>query len=350
MGQKRHDMDEGGGFRERVSKAVGRFKDARILVVGDIMLDQFVWGEVCRISPEAPVPVVEVERETMLLGGAANVANNLRALGASCGLAGLIGADGHGETVLKLAKEQGIDTSCLITDDRPTTLKTRIVARGQQVVRVDRESRTGLDAGQAGLLCSRIEEALSATDAVIVSDYQKGVVTAPVMEGLRDECSRRGIPLLVDPKPENKTLYRGASLITPNNREAELMSGMRIESDSQVEEAARIIGSELDASGVLVTRGPKGMTLWQRDKGVYSIPTAAREVFDVTGAGDTVISVAALGLVAGLAMCEAAWLANLAAGIVVAKVGTATVAADEIMQALEERGDMLPENLSTRER
>jgi len=335
-------------FIERIRGAMGRFREARILVVGDIMLDQFVWGEVSRISPEAPVPVVEVERETMLLGGAANVANNLRALGASCGLAGLIGSDSHGRTVLDLAGRQGIDTRCLVQDERPTTLKTRIVARGQQVVRVDRESRAFLPPDRAERLNRLMDEVISEVDAVVVSDYQKGVVSEPVMEGLRQACARRAVPILVDPKPENSRLYKGVTLITPNNREAELMSGLRIDTDHQVEEAAELLGRDLGAKGILITRGPKGMTLWQQDKGIFSIPTAAREVFDVTGAGDTVISAVALGLVAGLAMCEAAWLANLAAGIVVAKVGTATVSVSEIEKVLEERRELLPDGVGSR--
>ncbi len=323
-------------FYSGIESALEKFSIARVLVLGDIMLDQFVWGEVSRISPEAPVPVVDVQKETMLLGGAANVANNLRALGARCGLAGIIGQDAHGEIVRSLAQQQEIDVSCLIPSRRPTTLKTRIVARGQQVVRVDRESRTDLSGNTAERLVSAVCKALPEIDIVIVSDYNKGVVSKKVMQGIWEAASVHNVPVLVDPKPDNAHLYRGVTLLTPNNLEAEIMAGIRIETDQDVERAAGLIGDKLSASGVLITRGPKGMALWQRKRGIFSIPTAAREVFDVTGAGDTVISTAALGLVSGLDMRQAAWLANLAAGIVVGKVGTATVSVQEIRHAMKD--------------
>ncbi len=328
-------MSPDSNFRDRLKSAVDSFSSSSILVAGDIMLDQFVWGEVSRISPEAPVPVVNVQKETFLLGGAANVANNLRRLGAGTMLSGIIGKDPFGETLQELSREMQIDTRGLIQTSRPTTLKTRIVARGQQVVRVNRErshqpAPTTLDA-----LINRLETLVKECRCVIISDYDKGVISAELMSFLRKEALERDIFLLVDPKPSNYMLYRGASVVTPNEKEARAMSGLQINHEGDIVKAAAEIGGTLDARGVLITRGAKGMALWQEDRGMFSIPTMAREVFDVTGAGDTVISVLALGLAAGLRMCEAAYLANIAAGIVVGKVGTAAVDRNELMKGIE---------------
>ena len=299
------------------------------------MLDQFVWGEVSRISPEAPVPVVNVQKETFLLGGAANVANNLRRLGAGTMLSGIIGQDPFGETLQELAGEMLIDIRGLIKTSRPTTLKTRIVARGQQVVRVDRERRRQPSAVTLEALINRLGALLEECRCVIISDYDKGVISADLMSFVRKEAAKRDIFLLVDPKPSNYMLYRGASVVTPNEKEARAMSGLQIAHEGDIVKAAAEIGATLGAGGVLITRGARGMALWQEERGMFSIPTMAREVFDVTGAGDTVISVLALGLAAGLRMCEAAYLANIAAGIVVGKVGTAAVDRDELMKGIE---------------
>ncbi len=325
-----------GKIKEKLLKAVDSFPDKRILVIGDVMLDQFVWGEVSRISPEAPVPVVQVEKESFLLGGAANVANNLRSLDSNAALSGIIGDDGFGETVLSLCSEKAIDTSPLLIDrTRPTTLKTRIVARGQQVVRVDREDPTPLETDIADILKQGLEAALEECDAVIVSDYNKGVVCSMVMDFLINFSKQKEIPVLVDPKPVNASLYRGARVITPNLKEAQDITSLSAQGEAELEISARTMAESLELEIVLITRGAEGMALWQREKGLFTIPTMAREVFDVTGAGDTVISLMALGLVAGLSPCESAFLANLAAGIVVGKVGTATVTRQELGQAIE---------------
>ncbi len=328
-------MQADSGLKARLRDAVEAFPESSILVIGDIMLDQFVWGEVSRISPEAPVPVVSVQEETFLLGGAANVANNLKSLGAGTLLSGVVGPDSYGDVLLDLARGSGIDTAGIVKATRPTTLKTRIVARGQQVVRVDREERQVLSSSAVQALISRIRELLPKCRCVIVSDYHKGVVSSVLMGALAEETAGRGIHLLVDPKPANYSLYKGVTLITPNQKEAMAMAGIRISGEDEVERAAMEIGGTLDAKGVLITRGARGMTLWQADRGLFSIPTMAREVFDVTGAGDTVISALALGLAAGLRMCEAAYLANIAAGIVVGKVGTAVAERRELLDSID---------------
>jgi rfaE bifunctional protein kinase chain/domain len=322
-------VDHGG-----LLEAVNRFGSCRLLVVGDIMLDQFVWGEVSRISPEAPVPVVEVQDETMLLGGAANVANNLRALGGGVVLGGMIGDDSLGKIFRELAQEQGIDTTSVFSGTRSTTMKTRILARGQQVVRVDRESVQPLDEASTQALAKSFDRVGLDIDGIVVSDYAKGVVTAGLMSSLIDISKRRGIPLLVDPKPVNSETYYGVTLLTPNQREAEILSGNRISDEESLLCTAQEIQERFGTEAVLITRGVHGMALWQRDAGLFSIPTMAREVFDVTGAGDTVIAMLALGMVNGLNMRDAAYLANIAAGVVVGKIGTATVSVGEIRDLL----------------
>ncbi len=335
MKDTRRQMDPD-RLKKRLLEAVSSFSGKKVLVVGDVMLDQFVWGEVSRISPEAPVPVVQVEKESFLLGGAANVANNLRSLEASPALSGVIGRDAFGEKIIRLCDKKGIRTSAMVTDaERPTTLKTRIVARGQQVVRVDREEAGTLSDKVVSTLKEQLEDDLVDSHAVVVSDYHKGVVCRKIMEFLVDHSDRKAIPCLVDPKPVNAKLYKGTTVITPNEKEAEAISSLPIKGDKGLEKTARDIAQKLSLQIVLITRGPEGMALWQKDKGLFTIPTMAREVFDVTGAGDTVISLMALGLTTGLSPCEAAFLANLAAGIVVGKVGTATVTRGELETAIK---------------
>jgi rfaE bifunctional protein kinase chain/domain len=320
---------------KRLKEAVRRFDSSCLLVAGDIMLDQFVWGEVSRISPEAPVPVVEVQKETMLLGGAANVANNLRALGSPVILGGVVGKDAMGENLRGLARSRGIDTTAVVDGTRPTTIKTRIIARGQQVVRVDRESNNSLNDSSIKALIEAFEKLAPGIDGIIVSDYAKGVVAVRFMDELRKISSERGIPFLVDPKPANSYLYHGVTLVTPNRQEAEAMSGLEIKDTESLSQAAQKIQGRLGTDAVLITLGLHGMALWQRENGLFSVPTMAREVFDVTGAGDTVVAAMALGIVNGLSFPEAAYLANIAAGVVVGKIGTATVTAEEIMEILE---------------
>ncbi len=320
--------------KNRLVNAVRAFPETTILVVGDLMLDRFVWGEVSRISPEAPVPVVEVQKETILLGGAANVANNIRAMGGGCILGGVCGNDDAGTSLLALASDRGIDTGAVVNDAGPTTVKTRIIARGQQVVRVDREEKRKPGGDVLKSLSDVFLEAVSRAGCVIVSDYAKGMINHDVMGILRDTCQRHAIPVLVDPKPSNMDIYLGATMLTPNSLEAAAMSGIEISDDETLFLAASRIMKNLDASAVLITRGPHGMGLVQKQQPLFTIPTMAREVFDVTGAGDTVIATFAMGIANGLEMQEAAWLANIAAGIVVGKVGTATADSHEIIQAI----------------
>jgi D-beta-D-heptose 7-phosphate kinase/D-beta-D-heptose 1-phosphate adenosyltransferase len=296
---------------------------------------------VSRISPEAPVPVVNVSREELLLGGSANVLRNLISLGATGSLCGLIGTDKMGDQFIRLLEELGVTADGLVRGKRPTTVKTRVVAQGQQVVRFDREetgtpSRQSLDA-----FLLYLETNLAAFDGVIVSDYSKGVVNEELMVRLRHLLSDirrktgRALPLIVDPKPENMHRFTGATVITPNHHEASRMSEIAISDEQTLLAAARQIRDDIDCRAVLITRGEAGMALLSEDDTLVTIPTVAKEVYDVTGAGDTVAATLALGLATGIALEEAAVLANHAAGIVVGKVGTASVTADELMIDLQ---------------
>ncbi|MCL7487782.1 MAG: D-glycero-beta-D-manno-heptose-7-phosphate kinase [Desulfobulbaceae bacterium] len=322
-------------------QAVSRFDKARILVIGDVIVDQFIWGRVDRISPEAPVPVVNVNREEFLLGGSANVLKNIYSLGGRGALCGVIGSDAMGAELVRLVEVLASPVDGLVRGERPTTVKTRVVAQGQQVVRFDREE-TGVP-GRATLtaLIAYLERNLRNFDAVIVSDYSKGVVNEPFMIRLHQlrraiiAEQNRPLPLIVDPKPENIHRFIGATVITPNNLEASRMSGMVISNEQQLLAASRYIRDEIDCEAVLITRGEAGMALLQGNDQLVTIPTMAKEVYDVTGAGDTVVATLALGLAAGCSMKDAAVLANHAAGIVVGKVGTASVSADELRLALE---------------
>ncbi|MBW1671205.1 MAG: bifunctional hydroxymethylpyrimidine kinase/phosphomethylpyrimidine kinase [Deltaproteobacteria bacterium] len=240
---------------KRLKEAIRRFNSSCLLVAGDIMLDQFVWGDVSRISPEAPVPVVEVQKETMLLGGAANVANNLRALGSPVILGGVVGKDAMGENLRELASSRGIDASAVVDGIRPTTIKTRIIARGQQVVRVDRENNNSLNDSSIKALAEAFERLAPRIDGIIVSDYAKGVVSARSMDKLRKISDERGIPLLVDPKPAHNHLYHGVTLVTPNRQEAEAIAGLEIKDTESLSQAAQQIQGRLGTEAVLITRG-----------------------------------------------------------------------------------------------
>lgn len=323
-----------------LSQALKRFSDVRILVIGDIIVDQFIWGSVTRISPEAPVPVVNVNREDFLLGGSANVLKNIYSLGGKGSLCGVIGSDEMGEKLKGLVKNLPSPIEGLIRGVRPTTVKTRIVAQGQQVVRVDREESGELGKNTLAGMIRYLEEHLSDFDAVVVSDYSKGVVNESFMIRLHQlrraiiDEEGRSLPLIVDPKPQNIHRFIGATVITPNNLEASMMSGIEIRNEQQLQAAARYIKEEIDCEAVLITRGELGMALLQEDDKLVTIPTMAKEVYDVTGAGDTVVATLALGLAAGCSMKEAAVLANHAAGIVVGKVGTASVSSEELQKAL----------------
>lgn len=319
----------------RLLEAIDRFSEVKLLVLGDVMLDEFIWGTVSRISPEAPVPVVDVMRDTKLLGGSANVINNIISAGGQALLTGVVGCDGPAEKIRHMLEDLAIDPEGIIQDEnRPTTVKTRIVAHGQQVVRFDREKRMPVSVEIQNRLYRYISKAAEEAAGVIISDYGKGVVTLPMMEEVRRVFRQKGKIVAVDPKVNNFSLYRDVTVITPNHLEAELGSGLSIDSEETLFSAGWKMLTDLSCDSVLITRGEHGMTLFPKDHSPVNIPTVAREVYDVTGAGDTVIAILTLGLAAGLTVIEAAVLANFAAGIVVGEVGTSTVAADVLKQAV----------------
>ncbi|MGA3163343.1 MAG: D-glycero-beta-D-manno-heptose-7-phosphate kinase [Verrucomicrobiota bacterium] len=311
----------------------------RVLVVGDVMLDQFIWGNVVRISPEAPVPVVEFERESFMPGGAANVARNLTALGLSTEIFGAIGNDDAGRWLKKLLAGQKISCGGLVTHTaRHTSVKTRVVAHKQQLVRIDRETRDGLDAKLTGRLLAQLKSKLPRTDAVIVGDYGKGVVTQPLLNEIKSLCRARGIWLSFDPKPVHHLNLSGLSLITPNRKEAFDLANLPDETrdahplaDKNLMLVAERLLNELRPAVLLITLGELGMMLCRRGQKPFHIPTVAQEVFDVSGAGDTVIATFTLAIAAGASPLEAAILSNHAASIVVGKIGTATASPKELL-------------------
>ena len=310
-------------------------RDRRVLVLGDVMLDEFVWGRVGRISPEAPVPVVEVTGETFHLGGAGNVAACVRALGGRAALAGAVGQDAAGDRVRQALAAVGIEPHLVVAGpSRPTTVKTRIIAHSQQVVRADREDTSEVPARTREALFGSVRRATAWADVLVVSDYQKGVVTPSLLRRVLPLARRIRLPVLVDPKVRHFRHYRGVTLVTPNQLEAEQATGIRLTGPEKLDAIGRRILSMLRCRAALVTRGEHGMSLFERGREALHVPAAAREVFDVTGAGDSVIATLALALAAGGSLPEAAALANAAAAVVVGKVGTAQASPDEVLRAL----------------
>jgi D-beta-D-heptose 7-phosphate kinase/D-beta-D-heptose 1-phosphate adenosyltransferase len=320
--------------QEALRKVLDRSEPPRVLVVGDVMLDRFVWGDVGRISPEAPVPVVRVQRETVHLGGAANVAANLRSMGASAAVTGILGRDAAGDLLNSNLEEAGIESRLIAAPGRETTVKTRIIARAQQVVRVDREDDATLDAETGDRLLREIRSGLADADALVVSDYGKGVVGGDLLGTVLPEARERRLPVVIDPKPRNFSHYQPATVISPNEAEAARAMALEIHNDQDCLGAARAVLDRLRTDSVLVTRGERGMLLLERAGEPLFIPATAREVYDVTGAGDTVVAVLAMALGSGASLEEAARLANHAAALVVAKVGTAWTTLDEIRAEL----------------
>jgi len=328
-------MDLEAAARAALERIQSRSTPVRVAVVGDVMLDQFLYGAVERISPEAPVPVVEVEREVFRLGGAANVLHNLRSLGAEVALFGVVGEDPLAERIRQELRDLGLACDGLLAvADRPTAVKTRVIAQHQQVVRYDRERRGALAASDLRAFLGSVEARMQSLDAVIISDYGKGVVSRELLVPLVEWCRSGRVLIAVDPKPVNGPSYRGVDVLTPNTKETEAMAGQAARSDDEASAAGQKLLGELEARAVLVTRGDRGMTLVERSGEVTHIPTRARDVFDVTGAGDTTISVLTLAWAAGAGAKEAACLANLAAGIVVGKLGTAVVSPEELRAAI----------------
>lgn len=309
----------------------------RIAVVGDVMLDEWLWGTVRRISPEAPVPVVEVSSQSFTLGGAGNVANNLAALGAHVRLIGVVGDDDAGKRALSLCGELGINSSGIaIAQGRPTTQKTRIVAHSQQVVRADREVTAALAASPRRQVIDAAHRLDGAIDGAIVSDYSKGLVSAPLVRALLDQ--KRRVVIAGDPKPQNLASFAGIDVIAPNLAEASEAAGMIIDSDAALASAAARLLRATGCRHVLVTRGEHGMTLFGGSGAPFTVPAIARQVFDVSGAGDTVISALTLALAAGAPIRHAVVLASLAAGVVVQKLGTATATPREILHFAQSEG------------
>lgn len=325
--------------RERYQQIVKGFAGRRLVVLGDLMMDEYLWGRATRISPESPVMVVEVERESSVPGGAANVVNNLLALGARVAVIGVVGEDAAGEALKADLAARGADVTGIVVDpSRPTTRKTRVVAHSQQVLRVDREQRHPLTGGVAHRLLGHLGREAVEAEAVVISDYDKGVLTPEVACSAVQAARRVGIVLTANPKPANARSLAGARLISFNQSEAEATvamlgpgraaSGMEEEA---LERAGAALRRELDVETLVVTRGAKGLSLWQAGGSVRHVPAHPVEVYDVAGAGDTVISALTLGLTAGASVEEAAVVANHAAACVVRKVGVATVTPDELL-------------------
>lgn len=323
---------------QRAAEIVSRMRDRTVVIFGDVMLDEFVWGDVTRISPEAPVPVVDIRRESVRLGGAANVLANLLAVGARSSVVGVVGNDRAGERLQEELYKAGAlhaDAALIVDESRPTTIKTRIIAHNQLVVRADRERRTLVDAQTEERIISVLKEMLREADAFAVSDYDKGSVTPRILGEILPLAFKAGIPVLIDPKIRNFDAYHPATLITPNHHEALRLTNTEDDTNEGMAQAARLIRKRLRCASVLITRGERGMMLLEGDGEPVYVETVAREVYDVTGAGDTVLATLAAALAAGATLPEAAMLANHAAGIVVGKLGTATTTAAELVNSIK---------------
>ena len=321
--------------RATLVEALGRLAGARTLVVGDVMLDEYVWGDVERISPEAPVPVVAVRRRSRVAGGAANAAAGIAALGGRVVLVGVIGTDPPGRALADELAASEVDAR-LVTASRPTTVKTRIIAHNQQVVRVDDEDRSALPPEVEREVLDLVSAEARLADAVVISDYAKGLVTERLAQEAIRIATAAGKPVIADPKGPNFMKYRGASVVTPNLGEAEQAAGLRIAGEEGLREAARRLREALGGGALLVTRGAQGMSLFTGSEPPLDVPASGRTVFDVTGAGDAVVGVLALALAGGVALDVAVHLANAAGGVVVAKVGTASVSPGELRDAVEQ--------------
>ncbi len=323
----------------RLLSYLDKFPKAKILVVGDLMVDHYIWGNVSRISPEAPVPVVEVTDESIRPGGAANVFNNIVALDGQVDLCGVIGADEPGRWLQQEVKQCGASIDGLVSEDhRPTIQKTRIVAHSQQVVRYDREKRHPVSSSAQHKIFEFIRnrmESPDGCDCLVLSDYAKGVITQGLTKDLLSLAKKNGVPTIVDPKVSHMDFYREVTVVTPNHLEASQASGVDIVDEQSLLEAGHRLLKRLNCEAVLITRGEKGMSLFEKNGGVTHIPTMAKAVFDVTGAGDTVVGTLALALATGATLTEAATLANYAAGVVVGIVGTATVSRQMLKEAIK---------------
>lgn len=319
--------------RNRLKTVLEKFTHCELAVLGDVMLDEFLWGKVDRISPEAPVPIVQVKRETWRPGGAANVASNIIALGAKAHILGVVGDDGIGRRLREAMAAEGIKVDGLMTmTGRPTTLKTRIIGQNQQMIRIDREQTEIPDVSTIKAIQKQLKNYGKNLQGIVVSDYAKGVVCKDILEPLIKSFKRDGRFVAVDPKLKNFYLYEGATIITPNAREAEAALGRVFETDDDVLRGGVDLLKQYKTDAILITRGESGMSLFQKKRPPLTIPTRALEVFDVTGAGDTVIATFSLAMAAGCPMPEAVEIANLAAGVVVGIVGTATASPEKVLE------------------
>jgi D-beta-D-heptose 7-phosphate kinase/D-beta-D-heptose 1-phosphate adenosyltransferase len=320
-------------------KIANRFPEVKILVVGDLMMDRFIWGKVSRISPEAPVPVVLFEREDFILGGAANVVNNIHSLGGQVSLCGVVGDDEFGNKILEKINEIGVKTEGIFEEkDRRTTVKTRIIAHQhpyqQQLARIDRETIDHLKPYTSQSLFNFLSENISHFDGIVISDYGKGVLTRKLSQAIIRKAKRLKKFVMVDPKPKNFSFYKGATVITPNAKEAGEASGVPVTNLQSLNKAGKILLNKSEGAILIITQGEEGMTVFESSQKSFPVPTIAKDVYDVTGAGDTVIGTLALAWGAGANLKEAAMLANCAAGIVVGKMGTATATREEFIKVI----------------
>ncbi|MAH02045.1 D-glycero-beta-D-manno-heptose-7-phosphate kinase [Candidatus Woesearchaeota archaeon] len=318
-------------------KVVEQFKNKKILILGDVMLDKYIWGDVSRISPEAPVQIVNVTGESYVPGGAANVANNIAALSAKSFIVGVVGNDNTKKELIKELEKRNVDVNGLIVDENKRTIrKVRVFGRNQQLLRFDYEKKGYVDANTENSIFDFVSKKLDEIDAIIISDYAKGTITKNLMEKLTSLCKEKNKIIVVDPKPKHKDFYKNATLITPNHKEAHEMTGLAEEdsSDVDIEKMGKRLLGELNST-ILITKGEKGMSLFEKDKKITSIPTFAKEVYDIVGAGDTSAATLTLALASGASFEEAAVIANHAAGITVGKIGTSTVSIEELRKSIE---------------
>ena len=316
---------------------VQNFKNKKILVIGDLILDEFIWGTVSRISPEAPVPVVWVDNESFMPGGAANVANNLSSLGAKVYLAGVIGSDERGAILKGELKHKGIETTGVLTDStRPTTLKTRVIAHQQQVVRIDRERVEHIKERVIGKVINYTKNIIEEIDALIIEDYGKGLISPHLLKPILNLAKKHKKIISIDPKEDHFSYYKGATVITPNHHEAFRASGLKESDKGSLKKVGEFLLKKLKIKIALITLGEEGMAVFEEGKPPKKIPTIAQEVYDVSGAGDTVISSYTLSLASGATPIQAAHIANCAAGIVVGKVGISSVEQDELIKKIRE--------------
>jgi D-beta-D-heptose 7-phosphate kinase/D-beta-D-heptose 1-phosphate adenosyltransferase len=327
--------------KQQIEKLFASIAETKVLVVGDLILDKYIWGKTSRISPEAPVQVVEVESDELRLGGAGNVVNNLLALGCQVAVASVVGEDEDGQKLLSLMDKSGLDVSGIqLSTQRTTSRKSRVLASHQQMLRIDRESTAEISSAEQDSLFDFIRQQLAEVSAVILSDYLKGVLAPELLKRVIELCRTAEVPVVVDPKGADFARYRGATLLTPNRREAEVATGIVISDQESLLRAGEVLLKEQQLEALVLTRSEEGMSLFSADGSVEHLPTEAREVFDVSGAGDTVVAVIGAALAVGASLADAGRLANLAAGLVVAKLGTSTVAAPEVIADFSRRNSL----------